>query len=144
MFDRYPDTDFSQINLDWLLAKIHELDEKQKQASPTKLPNPFPLEFTGAVTGSYDGSHPVIVNIPQGGDGAVRSVNGKTGAVVLNASDVGALPSSTVIPPDLSEDVELLNENKADKTSVYTKAEVDEKIGSLLAIADLVDEVIGL
>ena len=31
-------------------------------------------------------------------DGAVDSVNGKTGAVVLDASDVGALPSSTVIP----------------------------------------------
>lgn len=31
-------------------------------------------------------------------DGAVDSVNGKTGTVVLDASDVGALPSSTVIP----------------------------------------------
>ena len=28
----------------------------------------------------------------------VQSVNGKTGAVVLDAADVGALPSSTVIP----------------------------------------------
>lgn len=31
-------------------------------------------------------------------DGAVDSVNGKTGTVVLDASDVGALPNSTVIP----------------------------------------------
>lgn len=31
-------------------------------------------------------------------DGAVDSVNGKTGAVVLDASDVHALPDSTVIP----------------------------------------------
>lgn len=30
--------------------------------------------------------------------GAVDSVNGQTGAVVLTASDVGALPDSTVIP----------------------------------------------
>lgn len=30
--------------------------------------------------------------------GAVSSVNGKTGAVVLNASDVGALPKTTEIP----------------------------------------------
>ena len=30
--------------------------------------------------------------------GAVDSVNGKTGVVVLNASDVGALPDSTIIP----------------------------------------------
>ena len=33
-----------------------------------------------------------------GGGGAVDSVNGKTGVVVLTASDVGALPDSTVIP----------------------------------------------
>lgn len=31
-------------------------------------------------------------------DGLVDSVNGKTGAVVLDAEDVGALPSSTTIP----------------------------------------------
>ena len=33
-----------------------------------------------------------------GGGGAVDSVNGKTGVVVLTATDVGALPDSTVIP----------------------------------------------
>ena len=31
---------------------------------PTKLPNPRALKFTGAVTGSYDGSKPVSVKIP--------------------------------------------------------------------------------
>ena len=34
----------------------------------------------------------------QGGGGAVDSVNGQTGTVVLTASDVGALSDSTVIP----------------------------------------------
>lgn len=38
-----------------------------------------------------------------GGGGAVESVNGKTGAVVLGASDVGALPDDTVIPPAVTE-----------------------------------------
>ena len=38
----------------------------QKQDIPTKLPNPNALTFTGAVTGSYDGSEPVSVEIPQG------------------------------------------------------------------------------
>ena len=33
-----------------------------------------------------------------GAGGAVSSVNGQTGAVVLGAADVGALPISTVIP----------------------------------------------
>ena len=32
-----------------------------------KLPNPNALTFTGAVTGSYDGSAPLSVNIPSGG-----------------------------------------------------------------------------
>ena len=32
-----------------------------------------------------------------GGGGAVSSVNGKTGAVVLTASDVGAAPAETVV-----------------------------------------------
>ena len=36
---------------------------------PNKLPNPNALTFTGAVTGSYDGSAPLSVEIPQGGGG---------------------------------------------------------------------------
>ena len=36
-------------------------------------------------------------------DYPVDSVNGKTGAVVLSASDVGALPSTTVIPDALAD-----------------------------------------
>ena len=39
----------------------------QKQDIPTKLPNPNALTFTGAVTGSYDGSAAVTVEIPSGG-----------------------------------------------------------------------------
>lgn len=35
-----------------------------------------------------------------GGGGAVDSVNGQTGAVVLDAEDVGALPDSTTIPDE--------------------------------------------
>lgn len=57
---------------------------------PEKLPNPKKLTFTGAVTGEYDGSQAVNINIPaggggggEGGGGAVDSVNGMTGAVVL-------------------------------------------------------------
>ena len=37
------------------------------------------------------------------GGGAVDSVNGKTGVVVLDASDVGALPDTTVIPTATSD-----------------------------------------
>lgn len=52
---------------------------------PEKLPNPQKITFTGAVTGEYDGSQAVNIDIPAGGGtgGAVNSVNGMTGDVVL-------------------------------------------------------------
>ena len=34
---------------------------------PTALPNPNAITFTGAVTGSYDGSEPCTIEIPSGG-----------------------------------------------------------------------------
>lgn len=36
---------------------------------PGALPNPQPLTFSGAATGSYDGSSSLNINIPQGGSG---------------------------------------------------------------------------
>ena len=49
-----------------------------------------------------------------GSGGAVDSVNGKTGVVVLTATDVGALPDSTVIP-----DAQIQSDwNQADNTKV--------------------------
>ena len=46
-----------------------EFAEKMAAEMPTTLPNPNALTFTGAVTGSYDGSAPVTVEIPGGGTG---------------------------------------------------------------------------
>ena len=37
----------------------------KKKDIPTKLPNPNALNFTGAVTGSYDGSEALTVEIPE-------------------------------------------------------------------------------
>ena len=49
---------------------------------PTKLPNPNALTFTGAVTGTYDGSSPKTVNIPTSGstdgDLVIKLNNGST------------------------------------------------------------------
>ena len=44
-----------------------EFSAKLAEEMPTTLPNPNPLTFTGAVTGSYDGSAPLSVEIPSGG-----------------------------------------------------------------------------
>ena len=60
------------------------------------------------------------VNQSGGGGGAVDSVNGKTGAVVLDAEDVGALPDSTVIPTktsDLTNDSGFVNASGAASAS---------------------------
>lgn len=43
--------------------------EVPKVDIPTTLPNPNALTFTGAATGTYDGSAPLTVNIPEGGGG---------------------------------------------------------------------------
>lgn len=58
-------------NLKTILNAIKYLltDYPKKKDIPTKLPNPNPLTFTGAVTGSYDGSAPLSVEIPSGGGG---------------------------------------------------------------------------
>ena len=44
-----------------------EFAAKMAQEMPTTLPNPNALTFTGAVTGSYDGSAALSVEIPGGG-----------------------------------------------------------------------------
>ena len=42
--------------------------EFAEKLAQEKLPNPNALTFTGAVTGSYDGSEPLTVDVPSGGD----------------------------------------------------------------------------
>ena len=49
----------------WLSADVdNDTWEEGTTKIPTALPNPKALTFTGAVTGSYDGSSPMTVNIP--------------------------------------------------------------------------------
>lgn len=73
------------------------------------------------------------VNQGGGGGGAVDSVNGKTGAVVLTASDVGALPSSTSIPSKTSD---LTNDsgyvNAAGAASAAPVQSVNGKTGTVV------------
>ena len=59
----------SPDNLKTILNAIKCLltDYPKKKDIPTKLPNPNPLTFTGAVTGSYDGSEALTVEISSEG-----------------------------------------------------------------------------
>lgn len=52
---------------------------------PTTLPNPHALTFTGAVTGSYDGSAPLSVEIPSGGGGSTWTYEKITLEEAVNA-----------------------------------------------------------
>ena len=52
-----------------------EFAAKMAAEMPTTLPNPNALTFTGAVTGSYDGSEPLTVEIPSGGSGGSDAWN---------------------------------------------------------------------
>lgn len=74
---------------------------------PDKLPNPNALTFTGAVTGSYDGSAPLSVNIPSGGTGGAsvekqwRLLNTVTLTEPVSAIDI--LTDSDGNPFEISE-----------------------------------------
>lgn len=81
-FPKLPYSTMQQLNLDWILDRIRRF-----------------LPDTGTkgqvLTRTKDGAAWMD---PEAISGAVSSVNGKTGAVVLTASDVGALPSSYQAP----------------------------------------------
>ena len=53
-----------------VLTKTADGQEWKDVDIPTALPNPNALTFTGAVSGSYDGSAPLSVEIPSGGGGS--------------------------------------------------------------------------
>ena len=80
-----PYTTMQQLNLDWVLSKLKTL---------LRL-----VPDDGAVgqilRRTRDGA---VWSDEQGGGGAVESVNGQTGVVVLDAADVGALPDDYTPP----------------------------------------------
>lgn len=87
----FPYSSMQEINLDWILTKIKNI-----------------LRFVpddGAVGQILRRTaHGAEWSDEQGGGGgAVSSVNGQTGAVVLTASDVGALSDTTPIPDSTSD-----------------------------------------
>lgn len=84
----FPYSSMQEINLDWILTKVKNI-----------------LRFVpddGAVGQILRRTaHGAEWSDEQGGGGgAVSSVNGQTGAVVLTASDVGALPDTYAAPVD--------------------------------------------
>ena len=63
---------------------------------PTKLPNPYSLTFTGAATGTYDGSSAVTINIPTGGGSSLPDITEENEGDVLSV--VNGVPGWNPIP----------------------------------------------
>ena len=70
-------------------------DYPKKKDIPTKLPNPNPLTFTGAVTGSYDGSEALTVEIPETFI-LHSSTAGSTKKFKITVDDTGTLSATEV------------------------------------------------
>ena len=64
-----------------------EFAAKLAAEMPDKLPNPNALTFTGAVTGSYDGSAPLEVAIPSGGADCTIAVDMLASGTVVQGSE---------------------------------------------------------
>ena len=75
-----------------------EFAAKLAEEMPDKLPNPNALTFTGAVTGTYDGSEPVTVEIPSGGGSAGDS--GKAKSQILINQEITELTASLSVTLD--------------------------------------------
>lgn len=78
-------------------------------------------DTTSVITATEDGKLAVrVVGAGGGGGGAVSSVNGKTGAVVLNAKDVNAVPQYTTMPTAGSTNVGEIAQFAGTTDATYT------------------------
>ena len=127
---KFPFTSLQQFNLDWIMQQLHKIlqfmplngvagDVLQRNADgavwqpisalsfdihslnpitpPVASNDEIPI-YDSDMQGIYKAT---VQDILDGA--AVQSVNGQTGTVVLDATDVGALPDTTVIPTDTSD-----------------------------------------
>ena len=101
-----------------------------KPTIPTVNNSTITLTQGGVIKGTFtlNQSSGANIDFDAGGGGAVNSVNGQTGAVVLTASDVGALPDSTVIPTEATVSGWGFTKNVGTVTSVNNVAPVNGNV----------------
>ena len=65
----------------------------------SKLPNPYPLTFTGAVNETYDGSSAKTIEIPSSGDEVIiaSSTAGSTKKFKITVDDSGTISATEVV-----------------------------------------------
>ena len=92
-----------------------------------KLPNPNALTFTGAVTGSYDGSAPLEVAIPSGGDAEKRVRHIATVSVTAGTTSYNVTVDSNGDALNL-ESVYILTEKFWGNNGSYVQVDVNGKL----------------
>lgn len=128
---KFPFTSMQQFNLDWIMQQLHKMlqfmpmngvagDVLQRNVdgavwmpltsvsldihSMSTIPEVEGADELAIYDNSLQGNYKVTVqDLLDAAAPPVTSVNGQTGAVVLDAGDVGALPDSTVIPDSTSD-----------------------------------------
>lgn len=89
-------------------------DLSNKPTIPTKLPTPNVLTFTGAVTGTWDGSAAKIVNIPSGSSYTLPLASNNTrGGIKLSSSTQGGTPNRIATTPGRTYAVQVNSNEQA-------------------------------
>lgn len=89
-------------------------DLNNKPTIPTKLPTPNALTFTGAVTGTWDGSSAKTVNIPSGSSYTLPLASNRTrGGIKLSSSTQGGTPNGITTTPGRTYAVQVNSNEQA-------------------------------
>lgn len=89
-------------------------DLNNKPTIPTKLPTPNALTFTGAVTGTWDGSSAKTVNIPSGSSYTLPLASNNTrGGIKLSSSTQGGTPNGITTTPGRTYAVQVNSSEQA-------------------------------
>lgn len=126
-----------------------EFATKLAEEIPTALPNPNALTFTGAATGSYDGSEAKTINIPSGSGGGgsislpllydlttteeVSWIDTGDNAYTVNSFLVVELVSIATTSNEADGDGSAsMHPNKSDLKSPWSNAVIESKLHALL------------
>lgn len=89
-------------------------DLNNKPTIPTRLPTPNALTFTGAVTGTWNGSSAKTVNIPSGSSYTLPLASNNTrGGIKLSSSTQGGTPNGVTTTPGRTYAVQVNSSEQA-------------------------------
>ena len=110
-----------------------KIDDKEVDI-PDKLPNPNAITFTGAASGTYDGSAPLTVNIPEGGGSSITVDD------AFNPNSTNPVQNKVICAFVLEANETVLQI----QNSIPTDAHINELINTALGdIETILDEING-